>query len=211
MRPPPPLHAIVVAASTGGPAAVATFLAALPVRDDTLVLVAQHMHPEVLEGFAARLRRTVGPHVRVGRPGEALTGGTVIVLPAWGDAVVTPRADGGLVLAVEPGRRPSPPRHRPDADRILAALAPRFGPRLTAVVLSGMGTDGLAGARAVRGHGGKVYAQDPARAAAPGMPGSVVAVGLAAATGDPGVLAHAVALDLAGRTGGSTPPARAAC
>lgn len=193
----PPFAAIGVAASTGGPGAVERFLRALGPPRGAVVLVAQHMRPEVLEGFVRRLGRRLGPWVAPTRPGLPLPRGRAWVVPAHGFVRVAHDTTGRPRLWIDPGRGAPPPRPAPSADDLLTGLARVFGARTLAVVLSGMGRDGWLGAHAVARAGGVVLAQDAASSDAWGMPGAVTAAGLTAATGPPETLAGHAARFLA--------------
>lgn len=184
---------VVVAASTGGPAAVEAFLRAFSHRSDACVCIVQHMPQDVLEGYAARLARTLGPRVAMGGPGTPLIGGSIVVVPAWGEAVVVPAPAGrGAMLSIRPRPPSAGPRPSPSADAALASAARCLGPRVCGVVLSGMGDDGCEGARHVVAAGGAVFVQDEASSIVWGMPGACVAAGLATDCAPPAELARRV-------------------
>lgn len=173
-----------VAASTGGPAAVYRLLELLPARLDAPVLVVQH----IADGFTPGLTRWLGSAtalpVKQAVHGEALVGGTVYVAPDGCHLRVGPT--GRVALSS------SPPvgGFRPSASVLLSSLAASYGPRAAGVVLTGMGSDGLEGARALRSAGASVLTQDAESSAVFGMPRAVAEAGLATSVGTVDQLAY---------------------
>jgi two-component system chemotaxis response regulator CheB len=194
---------VVVGASTGGPDALAAFLAAagrLPVP----CVVAQHMPADLAPDLAQHLARLSGVPVGVGRPGQVLLSGEVTIIPGGTDGHLARRA-GGLAAARAAGAATPPaieagltlrlaggpaPVH-PSVDLLFqsAALVAR---RALGVVLTGMGRDGELGARAMQERGMPVLAQSPASCVVAGMPGALIESGLAVETADPAGLGRRV-------------------
>ncbi len=108
--------------------------------------------------------------------GELLEPGTALIAPGDFHLVVKKRGAGGCVLTNEDALENS---CRPSADVLFRSAAATFGSHMLAVVLTGMGQDGLNGSAAVRMAGGKVLVQDEATSVVWGMPGSVARAGLA--------------------------------
>jgi two-component system chemotaxis response regulator CheB len=166
-------RAVVIAASTGGPQALARIVPALPARVGEGTLLVQHMPPGFTGSLAARLDRESRLSVREAAPGDVLDPGAVLVAP------------GGSHLRVDADRRtrvtdePAVGGLRPRADLTIADVAASFGERTLLVVLTGMGRDGAQGARAVRAAGGRVICQAGDTCAVYGMPRAVVEDGLA--------------------------------
>lgn len=181
-----PYDVVGIAASTGGPAALHRILMRLSPRFDRPVLVVQHLSPGFLDGFARWLQGATSLPVRIASEGEAPVPGT-IHLAADGHHLRL-GADGRLHL----GDDPALGGFRPSADPLFASLAAACGARALAIVLSGMGEDGLAGVRAVRKNRGAVIAQDEASALIFGMPGAAVKAGLATAVLSPEEIAEAL-------------------
>ncbi|MGY1594874.1 chemotaxis protein CheB [Geodermatophilus sp. SYSU D00708] len=160
-----PFDVVVLAASTGGVRALRTVVAGLPPTFPAPVLVVQHRSAQQGELLTGILRADAQLPVRTATAGPLEPG--VSVLPAgctagFGD-------DGFLALL---------PCHTGEtADRLLAGAARAFGSRVLAAVLTGRLADGAAGVRAARRAGGRVLAQDPAEAEAPGMPSAALATG----------------------------------
>ena len=168
---------LVIAASTGGPNAVATVIAALP-RDFPLpVLVTQHMPPIFTTMFAQRLAREGSLACAEARDGETLEPGRVYVAP--GDRHLTVVGP-GLVRMPTLRVTDDPPEHhcRPAADPMFRSAAHAFPNGVLAVVLTGMGDDGRAGCETIAAAGGRIMVQDEASSVVWGMPGSVVASGV---------------------------------
>lgn len=180
---------VVVGASTGGPDALAAFLAAagrLPVP----CVVAQHMPRELAPDLAQHLARLSGMAVGVGRAGQKLQSGEVIIIPGGTDGHLARRAaaEAGFALRLDTG----PGAVHPSVDLLFhsAALVAR---RALGVVLTGMGRDGAEGARAMRERGMPVLAQSLASCVVAGMPGAVISAGLAVENADPAALGRRVA------------------
>jgi two-component system chemotaxis response regulator CheB len=134
------------------------------------------MPPVFTELMARRLDAKAKLAVHEGRAGEAVTPGTVWIAPGdW--HLVCQRRDGAVRLAVNQ----DPPENscRPSGDVLLRSVAATFGGRCLAVMLTGMGHDGLRGCEQVRAAGGQVVAQDEATSVVWGIPGAVVRAGLA--------------------------------
>ena len=174
----PPLTPLVLAigVSTGGPAALEKVLPELPAKFPAPVLIAQH----IPEGFSGNLARALSSRcklpVREGIAGEPLLPGGVWLAP--GDRhmeVEGPPQKARLRLHQEPPENFC----RPAVDPLFRSVARVYGSRVLALVLTGMGQDGLEGARSVRGAGGLVWAQDESTSVVWGMPGAVVKGGIA--------------------------------
>jgi two-component system chemotaxis response regulator CheB len=174
---------VAIAASTGGPAALARILSTLPREFDPPVLVVQHIAPGFVDGLAAWLNTTAALPVRVAKDREALRPGTVYVAPDDHHLVVEDRS----TLAVS--RTPAVDGFRPSGSVLFESAAHVFGNSLVAVILTGMGEDGVAGLRAVRSAGGRIIAQDEESSVVFGMPGAAVAAGLADVTMPLGAIA----------------------
>ncbi len=170
------VEAVVIGSSTGGPNALAAFLPRLSRNLAAPILIAQHMPPVFTRQLAARLAALSGLDVREASGGEALTPGSVWIAP--GDFHLVVRRDGTNVrLAVHQG----PPENscRPSVDVLFRSAAEVYGGRTLAVVLTGMGQDGLRGCQRIREVGGQVVVQDEASSVVWGMPGFVARAGLA--------------------------------
>jgi two-component system chemotaxis response regulator CheB len=180
-RPPAAHHGtklLVVGASTGGPQAITRLLDTLPRDLPVPIAVVLHMPPGYIRALAERLTRQCGFDVREAEEGMALVAGRVILGRAGMHFQVRASADGdGLLahLAAEPLDVP----HRPSVDELFASAAAAHGAAVLGVVLTGMGVDGLAGARAIHARGGRVLAESAVSAIVDGMPRAVREAGLA--------------------------------
>lgn len=172
-----PVGILCIGASTGGPKAVSAFLTGLgPVLDEVVTLIVQHMPPIFTSVFADHLRTATGRPAREPLHGEQLEKGTIYVAPG-GRHLRLAQSGAAPVAHLDDG----PPVNycRPAVDHLFTDAAHHFGARTLAVVLTGMGHDGLDGARALKAAGASVLVQDEASSAVWGMPGSVARAGLA--------------------------------
>lgn len=175
----PPLarvSVVAIGASTGGPRALVDILSALPGDLEAPLLVVQHMPPLFTRHFADGLSSQCDLRVREAEHGVVLEPGVVWIAP--GDQHLTASRDGVLVRLWLDQDAPEN-ACRPSVDPMLRSVARVHGAGVLAVILTGMGRDGLAGCRAVREAQGQVIAQDEASSVVWGMPGSVVNAGLA--------------------------------
>ena len=167
------VRAVAVAASTGGPQALQQLLARLPAGFGVPILVVQHITPGFTAGLADWLGTVCTLRVKVAAAGEIPAPRTVYLAPD--DLHLGLTARGEVLLSAAPpvgGFRPS-------GTFLFESVARALGPSVLAVILTGMGEDGVAGLRAVRRAGGRVIAQDEKSSVVFGMPGAAVAAGLA--------------------------------
>ena len=170
-----PTRVAVIGASTGGPRALqqllATFAHDLPLG----ILVAQHMPARFTRAFAERLGRASRFAVAEARDGDLVAAGRVLVAP--GGCNLEIRRDGGALVAALARAGGGAGRHVPSVDRLFASAARELGARVCGVVLTGMGSDGRAGAEAIHAAGGLVLAESEDTAVVYGMPRSAAASG----------------------------------
>jgi two-component system, chemotaxis family, protein-glutamate methylesterase/glutaminase len=161
-------YVVAIAASTGGPRALAEIVPSLRLPSDVAVVIVQHMPAGFTESLARRLDAISDLAVVEGRDGDELLGGSVYVAPGGLYATVARRPSGACSLVVGDG----PLLHgvRPAADPLFASVADCFGRCAMAVVLTGMGRDGAEGAARIRTSGGRVIVQDRATSVVYGMP-----------------------------------------
>jgi two-component system chemotaxis response regulator CheB len=164
-----PIRAIAVAASTGGPQALAVLLSALPADFATPLLVVQHMAVGFTAGLASWLDRQTALPVRLGARGTPAGPG---VWFAPDEVHMT--VDSRLVLGED---RQAKGRHRPSADVLFSSMASALGPAAAGVVLTGLGRDGAEGVAAMVAAGGFVIAQDEPSSVVFGMPGAAIGAG----------------------------------
>ncbi len=167
---------LAIAASTGGPNALAEVLSGLP-RDYRLpTFITQHMPPVFTALLAQRLQRDTGRECVEARNGDVVKAGVTYIAPGDFHLIVQTH-EGHPILRLQ---QTPPENHcRPAADPMFRSIAAVYGASTLAVVLTGMGEDGRRGCEAVRERGGRIIAQDEATSVVWGMPGAVVQAGLA--------------------------------
>lgn len=186
---------IAIGASTGGIHAIHDFLAGLPPRVGVPILVTQHLPPLFMPYFARQLEQVSGRAASVVEDGNVLIDDAIHVAPGKAHLRVTVTA-GKVRVTLDD--RPAPSGCRPSVDPMLASVAEVYGRGGVAVLLSGMGRDGLIGSGALAAAGGIVLAQDEASSAIWGMPRAVAEAGLATAILPPAGLARQLAARLGG-------------
>jgi len=167
---------VVIGVSTGGPNALAEVIPALPADLPVPVMVVQHMPPVFTRLLAERLNSKSALTVKEAVEGEVVQAGTVYIAP--GDYHMT------LGRELPAGRiklnREAPENScRPAVDVLFRSVAARYGAETLAVVMTGMGQDGLRGAEQISEAGGEILAQDEASSVVWGMPGFIARAGLA--------------------------------
>jgi len=172
------IQIVAVACSTGGPNALAAFVPALPKDFPLPVVLVQHMPPLFTQLLAERLDATCAVKVREGVEGTVIEPGTVYIAPG-GHHMETVRDGTAIRLHMHDG--PQENCCRPAADVLFRSTVRCFGGGVLGVVLTGMGQDGMLGAREIHAAGGQVLAQDEASSVVWGMPRAVAEAGLAQA------------------------------
>lgn len=180
---------VAIGVSTGGPNALAALLPGLTKPFPVPIVIVQHMPPLFTRLLAERLAALSSLPAREASGGELLRPGEIWVAP------------GGLHMEVEQTAKGvrlhtygGPPENscRPAVDVLFRSVAKVYRSRSLAVVLTGMGQDGLGGCQSVREAGGRIIVQDEATSVVWGMPGSVSQAGLANAVLPLGELAGAI-------------------
>ncbi len=171
--------ALAIGVSTGGPSALDVLLPALPANFPLPVLIVQHMPELFTRLLAERLNDRCPLQVREAAEGEAVRPGTIYIARGnWHMEVLTgARIGSPATLHLHQGLLEN--HCRPSADALFRSVAAVYGAGALAVVLTGMGSDGMLGCRAIREHGGSVLAQDQTTSAVWGMPGAVAHANLA--------------------------------
>ena len=162
---------VVIAASTGGPAAVMRLVPGLPKDLPAAVVLVQHMPASFTSQYAIQLANATEMAVKEAAANEALVPGVFYVCPGSHHLRVSPK--GRVVL--DSGARIS--GYRPCADVAMETAAAWAGPLATGVVLTGMGNDGSRGAKAIYSAAGTVLVQDETTSVIFGMPAEVIKSG----------------------------------
>jgi two-component system chemotaxis response regulator CheB len=167
---------VVIGVSTGGPTALGAILPELPAAFPLPVMVVQHMPPLFTRLLAERLNSNCQVPVEEARQGAPVEAGKILIAP--GDFHFKVASNGGGVRVC---LDQSPPLNscRPAVDALFASIGEVYGGAVIAVILTGMGQDGLRGVEILKARGAIVLAQDEASSVVWGMPGAVVNAGLA--------------------------------
>jgi two-component system chemotaxis response regulator CheB len=167
---------LVVGASTGGPRAVTVLLRALPASFPVPVAVVVHMPAGYTEAFANRLDKECALDVIEASDGLMLRPGLVMIARA-GIHMKLRSENGGVCASHDV--HPMEALHRPSVDCLFSSAAAIFGAATLGVVLTGMGSDGVEGARAIHAAGGRVLVEAASTCVVYGMPRAVAEQGLA--------------------------------
>lgn len=180
--PVPLRHIVAIGSSTGGPSALIELLAHLPERFPAAILIAQHMPEKFTRTFAERLDRKGPLRAMEAYDGVQVASRTVYICPGkmCMDLTLVPGTGAGILgeLRLRVTAPAPTDRYVPSADRLLTSVAEIAGTRAVGIILTGMGDDGVHGARAIRNAHGPVIAESEETAVVYGMPGSAVKAGV---------------------------------
>jgi two-component system chemotaxis response regulator CheB len=165
---------LVIGVSTGGPQALKRLIPMLPSDFPIPVAIVLHMPVGYTELFARSLAGVSRLPVTEARDGDSLRSGAVLIAPAGYHLSLVRRGDVSAKLSLQPLDTP----HRPAVDVLFRSAAEVYGDRTLAVVLTGMGSDGTAGAAWVKAQGGRVFTESEESCVVYGMPRSVAEAGL---------------------------------
>jgi two-component system chemotaxis response regulator CheB len=167
---------VAIGVSTGGPTALGAILPKLTAGFSLPILVVQHMPPLFTRFLAERLNSSCLLPVKEASQGDRVDAGKILI--AAGDFHMKVAGDGGEVY-VQLDQSPLQNFCRPAVDALFSSVAEVYGGAVLAVILTGMGHDGLRGVEILKAHGASILAQDEASSVVWGMPGAVVNAGLA--------------------------------
>jgi two-component system chemotaxis response regulator CheB len=185
------VRAVAIGGSTGGISGIMTLIAGLENSNTGLpIFITQHLPANFNPLFAEQLRRATRIPVVIAQEGMAVRPGTIHVAPGHAHLSLGKDARGGVIVRLTHERC----LHGsfPAVDPMFAGLAAVYGAGACGVILSGMGRDGLVGARAIVEAGGWMIAQDRETSAVWGMPGAVAKAGLASAVLPPCAIADVI-------------------
>ena len=171
-----PIEILAIGCSTGGPNALAEILPELPASLPVPVVIVQHMPPLFTQLLAKRLDAQSELSIHEAQAGAVLEPGHAWFAPGDFHMTVERQEMKGQIALNQ-----QPPENfcRPAVDVLFRSVANTFGANVLAVVLTGMGSDGVRGAETLRESGAHVLVQDEASSVVWGMPGQVAAAGLA--------------------------------
>lgn len=169
---------IIIGSSTGGPPAVEDILTAIPGDLKAAILVIQHMPEKFTKSFAQRLNKISAFRIKEAEESEGVKTGMCLIAPGNYHMEVVNK--GGLGKEIHLNQEAG--LHgglRPAIDVTMKSAALNFSGKVVGIILTGMGSDGTEGMRAIRGVGGHTIAQSPDSAVIDSMPKSVIEAGLA--------------------------------
>lgn len=175
-------HVIAIGASTGGIHALNIMLRRLTREFDLPILITQHLPASFIPVFARQVEMACARTAVIAEDGTQIRRGEVAIATGHGHMIVRRRGD---QLIARTSNEPARSGCLPSVDPMFASLADACDGHALGVVLSGMGRDGLEGARALVDAGGAIFAQNAETSAVWGMPGAVVKAGLTAFVATP--------------------------
>jgi two-component system chemotaxis response regulator CheB len=188
-KPPQPAHKtlpafrgvnpaiVAIGTSTGGPRALEQILPRLPGNFPTPILIVQHMPASFLTSFAQRLHSLCAIEVHEAGDNEIVRPGTVYICSS-GLHMRVQRGTPGSPVFISLNRNPADALHIPSADVLMESVAKVYGSRAMGVILTGMGSDGSQGMKAIHDAGGLTIGQDEATCTVYGMPRACAELGV---------------------------------
>lgn len=167
---------VAIGVSTGGPEALATLLPQLPANFSVPIVIVQHMPATFTDRLAKSLAAKAAIHVGEGASGTILQHGQAWIAPGNYHMVLERN---GLTTQLQLDQGPPENSCRPSVDTLFRSVAKIYGATALAIVLTGMGQDGLRGCEAIRAAGGQVLVQDERSSVVWGMPRFIANAGLA--------------------------------
>jgi two-component system chemotaxis response regulator CheB len=189
----PKRDVVVIGVSTGGPPAVQKVLSALPANFPASIVIAQHM-PQAFTGpFAKRLDGLCKISVKEAEPGDRLKTGCAFIAPGGRHLLLKQQISR---VDLEISTEPASALYKPSANVLITSAAEAVGRRALGVILTGMGSDGMEGIRALKQKGGRALAQSDATCVVYGMPKAIVDAGLSDEIVDIDEMAQAIMSNL---------------
>ncbi|MBW8190785.1 chemotaxis response regulator protein-glutamate methylesterase [Neiella marina] len=166
---------LAIGTSTGGPVALQSVLTNLPANYPLPILLIQHMPAAFTGAFAQRLNTLCKINVKEAANGDAIKPGCAYLAPGGKQMMIEGNASSGRIKIIDGGEKMN---YKPCVDVTFGAAAKVYGSEVLAIVLTGMGADGRDGARMLKTHGAKIWAQDEASCVVYGMPQAVASAGI---------------------------------
>jgi two-component system chemotaxis response regulator CheB len=165
---------VVIGASTGGPRAVAMVLSGLPRDISTAIIVVQHMSPEFVPSFVDRLQWGCSLMISTAQEDEAISSGRVLVAPGGCHTLIVQNGDSRRIHF---SRKASSHAVFPSIDYAMESAARVYGDGIIGVLLTGIGSDGARGLKAIKDAGGSTIAEDQSSCIVFGMPKAAIDLG----------------------------------
>lgn len=169
------LNIIAIGSSTGGPQALQKILLEIKSLPNTAILIAQHMPEGFTKVFAERLNRITNLDVSEGKDGELIKAGSVYISPGGHHMTVTQKKSS---LFIKIDKKKDEDIYVPSVNHLFNSLVP-FAKKTTAIILTGMGSDGKMGAIALKNAGAEIWAESAESAIIYGMPKEIVTAKIA--------------------------------
>jgi two-component system chemotaxis response regulator CheB len=168
---------IVLVASTGGPRALEVVFAALPRELPAFIFIVQHIPQDFSASFAKRLDAARGPKVAMASDGLTAEKGVAYLAPGGKHIRIGWKGATTLIMKLDDG---APVNFvKPSADILFKSAADCMGASVLGIILTGMGSDGTEGAKAIRAEGGRILVQSEQSSVAASMPKAVIQAGAA--------------------------------
>ena len=165
---------VVIGASTGGPKAVVNILSHLPRDIPTAILVVQHMSPEFVPSFVNRLQWGCSLRISTARRGRVISSGEVLVASGEYHTTIVQNGD---TRKIRLSRKVSPYAAMPSIDCTMESAAKAYGQSTLGVLLTGLGSDGAKGLKAIKDAGGNTIVEDRSTCVVFGMPKAAIELG----------------------------------
>ena len=175
-QPKEKIEIVAIGSSTGGPVALERVITKLPAAFPVPIVIVQHMPPLFTRSLADRLSTKSHIQFEEGTPGAQLASGKGWIAP--GDFHMQ-LSDKGETPSIELNQGPPKNSCRPAVDVLFQSVVQRYGSGVLAIILTGMGQDGLLGCEMISNAGGQIVVQDEASSVVWGMPGAVAEAGFA--------------------------------
>ena len=170
-----PVHLVAIGISTGGPAALAQLVPMFPAHFPVPIVLVQHMPPGFTASLALSLARKSALKVVEATHGTRLAPGHLYIAPGGSQMRLADRPTGHVLEVTDD----APENNcKPSVDYLFRSVAEHYGPRAVGVIMTGMGSDGVAGLRLMRDAGAYVLAQDAETSTVHGMPGEAIKAGV---------------------------------